>query len=431
MTSVKNIRGTAKRIFNLRVKLTVFLHFLPELLRGRLPLRRRLAFARRLLFFLGRLQHNKFARIGAHTRFDLYVPGFPSEAFYTACRKFLTFGEKLPCTTVLVSITSACRFRCPHCYQQKDKGHDVDIERLLPVVRQMQDMGVSFFNIEGGDPFLVYDRLRRVCETIDSRSEIWVNSTGDGMTRERLEELKELGLTAVMFSLHTPEPAELCAFMGSDRAWDTLVRGVQTCHGADVPVCFNMCIQRQGFHDGTFERLMDRAKELHAAMVQVIKPKAAGGWLEKGPEEFTADDLGRAKELVNRYNHAVQFAEYPAISAQVMEEDPTMFGCTAGGTDRFYINAKGDVQPCEFLNLSFGNIACEDFAVIYRRMRSQFEGPGECWLCERYAPAIRRILERESLQVLPLDPDLSKEVYEGWDRGAPTELYDTMENRIV
>ncbi len=49
-----------------------------------------------------------------------------------------------------------------------------------------------------------------------------------------------------------------------------------------------------------------------------------------------------------------------------------MFVCTAGGTDRFYINAKGDVQTYEFLNFLFGNIGEEDFLTIYNRMRDHF-----------------------------------------------------------
>ena len=57
-------------------------------------------------------------------------------------------------------------------------------------LKNFRKSGVAFFNIEGGDPFLVYDRLKVICEAIDDRSEIWINSTGDGITLERMEELK-------------------------------------------------------------------------------------------------------------------------------------------------------------------------------------------------------------------------------------------------
>ena len=101
-------------------------------------------FLRRLLLFLSKLDHNKFVKIGSATRMDLYVPSFPTEAFYAGCKKFLVFDQPLPCVTVLVSVTSACRFSCPHCYQRRDHGRDVALDTLVPVVRKLQDRGIAF-----------------------------------------------------------------------------------------------------------------------------------------------------------------------------------------------------------------------------------------------------------------------------------------------
>ena len=118
MVKVRSIRGFEKFIFLLRVKLGVFIHFLPDFLKGKMSLRRFIAFLKRLLYFLSKLKHNKFIKIGKNTRIDLYIPGFPLPAFYTACSKFSHFDTKLPCTVALISITSACKFNCSYCYQK-------------------------------------------------------------------------------------------------------------------------------------------------------------------------------------------------------------------------------------------------------------------------------------------------------------------------
>ena len=483
MVPIRNVQGLRRHWFLLWLKITIFLHFLPWLVRPRaqaggggpasatprrrLSPRRFVMFLRRLLLFLSKLDHNKFVKIGSATRMDLYVPSFPSEAFYAGCEKFLHFDDPMPCVTVLVSVTSACRFSCPHCYQRRDHGRDIALETLVPVVRRLQERGMAFFNIEGGEPFLVYDRLKAVCAAIDRRSEVWVNSTGDGMTLERLRELKQLNLTAIIFSLHTAEPARLNQFMGSDKAWEMLARGIELCHQADVPVAFNSCLGRDQFYDGEFERVMERAKQFHGCLVQLIKPKPAGAWLEgadevlkkqspsevgtarravrgrlgeatlpkpdlrpwpgTGPAPFGQQDLERVTSLVRRYNHDPAYAAYPAISAQILVEDRTRFGCTAGGTDRFYLNAKGDVQPCEFLNISFGNIAEEDFDAIYARMRRAFTPAGETWLCEACAAAISHAGKTQKTATLPLSKELSGQICGQWDRGKPTRLYERME----
>jgi MoaA/NifB/PqqE/SkfB family radical SAM enzyme len=165
----------------------------------------------------------------------MYIPGFPSKAFYTACNKFSVFNEKLPCTVALISVTSACTYHCEHCYQRFDKGKDVDIEFLKTTVKSLQDSGIAFFNIEGGEPFLTFDRLLDVCNVIDDRSEIWINSTGNGITKERLLKLKETNLTAIMFSLHSETPQQVNKFMGDENAWANMEEAINLCHEVGFP----------------------------------------------------------------------------------------------------------------------------------------------------------------------------------------------------
>lgn len=427
MIKVSNVTGRQKAVFNLKLKISIFFHYIPVLLKGDISFKEFILLLKRLLLFVSRMQHNKFVKINGKTRFGLYVPGFPSQAFYTACQKFSQFSEKMPCTTVLLSITSACPYHCNYCYQKLDKGKDVEIETLIRIVRKLQEMGIAFFNIEGGEPFLVYDRLKRLCSVIDDRSEIWINSTGAGMTRERLEELKEMNVTAIMFSLHSPDADAFNQFMGKDSAWAAMEAGVKMCHAAGLAVAFNTCLMRDDFYNGMFEKIMEAARDFRACLIQIIKPKPAGGWLEKGVIEFSPEDLAYIKARVNQYNLQEAFSGYPSISAQIIEEDKAVFGCTAGGTDRFYINAKGDLQPCEFLNISFGNIAVDRFEDIYQKMRSCFAWGGECYLCESCSKEIHKLYQENRLKSLPLPPELSEKIYRSWDRGKRTDLYERLE----
>jgi MoaA/NifB/PqqE/SkfB family radical SAM enzyme len=407
---------------NIRMKLDVFIHYLPMLLKGEISFERFIAFMRRMSFFLSKVRHNKFIEFNGGVRFDFYIPTYPSKAFFTATDKFRCFSGKFPCMNVLLSVTSACMHKCEYCYQKRDIGKDMDLDLLIKTTRELQDMGIALFSVEGGEPFLRYDRLKALCDAIDDRSEIWVNSTGWGMTPERLRELR---IAAVTFSLHNPDPEIFNRFMGHEEAWNHLQNGIKACHEAGVPVTFNTCLMKEAFRDGTFESVMDFAKDHGALMVQLIKPKPAGGWLEKDEPMFSDEDMEFVKNKIHMYNKDKRYEAYPAVTAQIIEEQPDVFGCTAGGTDRFYINAKGDVQPCEFLNISFGNIANENFEVIYDRMRKCFETPGECILCEQSAKQIADLYAQHNLNSLPLSPELSKQVYENWNRGAPTDLYET------
>ncbi|MBU0763428.1 MAG: radical SAM protein [Bacteroidetes bacterium] len=417
------LSGKDKKKFNLAVRLSIFRYYLGFFFRGKLSPGKLVRLLRRLNYFLSAIQHNKFVNINGKTKIDLYVPGYPSDAFYTASRKFMEFDKTMPCTTVLISITSACRYHCPHCYQKYDKGADIDINVLKNTIKRLQDMGVAFFNIEGGDPFLVFDRLKEVCRTIDPRSEIFINATGDGMTPGKLRELKQDNIVGIMFPAHSHDKEEFNRFMGKAGAWDTMEAGIEMCRAAGIAPAFNTCLDKKAFYNGRFEKLMDLAREKNIALVQIIKVKPAGGNLKGETDSLTPEEIQHIKTKVHRYNLDPDFADYPSISAQIIEEDKSLFGCTAGGTDRFYINAKGDLQPCEFINISFGNIVHDDFDEIYTAMREHFRGGGDCWICEKHATKVNELFAQSGKVTLPLSKEDSKKIYCNWKRGETSDFY--------
>ncbi|HBX51216.1 MAG TPA: radical SAM protein [Bacteroidales bacterium] len=424
MIQEKNLTATQKSRFNLKVKFVVFYTFYFKMMLFIISPVTFIRVLRRLNFFLSSIQHNKFARTRQGTKIDLYVPAFPSKAFFTACNKFAVFKDIMPCTTVLISVTSACRFSCPHCYQKHDIGKDMDINILISTIKKLQDMGIAFFNIEGGEPFLVFERLKQVCRAIDHRSEIWINSTGDGMSIEKLKELKQDNIAGFMFSLHTPEKKSFNEFMGKETAWDDMIQGIQMCREAGFAAAINTCLMKNSFFDGTFEKIMELTKDRGITLIQIIKPKPAGGYLSGIENDFNEEDLKTVKQKVMHYNLDVSKNKYPSISAQIIEESEEMFGCTAGGTDRFYINAKGDVQPCEFVNISYGNITTGNFDEIYKKMRKSFAGGGDCWICEKYSCEIYKEFKENNLKSLPLSPEKSEHLFKNWRRGRQSKFYE-------
>lgn len=428
MNKIKFITGTNKQLVNLRIKIGVFVHFIKYLFNGKIKLNEFIAFLKRLLFFLKIVDDNKFVQINNNIKLDMYIPEYPTKAFYKSCEKFLEFEKDLPCITVLLSVTKGCVYNCNHCYQKKDMGKDVDINVLIDTVKKLQDMNISFFNIEGGEPFLTYDRLLKVCKSIDDRSEIWVNSTGYGISVDRLMELKENNVKAIMFSLHHDNPDDFNSFMDNSNAYKTFISGIESCHKANMNITFNSCLLKDDFYNGKFERVMELAKKLKGILIQLIVPKPSGGWLGKFEKAFTEKDLSVIKEKVNLYNNDKNYKHYPAILSQAIEEDEKHFGCTAGGIDRFYINAKGDVQPCEFLNISFGNIQDENFFDIYKRMRNVFLPAKNCLMCEKTSKKIFEIFNKSKDKKLPLSKELSKKIYSNWDRGKNTYFYEKINN---
>ncbi len=59
-------------------------------------------------------------------------------------------------------------------------------------------------------------------------------------------------------------------------------------------------------------------------------------------------------------------------------------------------------------------------------MRKVFEKPCQTWLCEKYSRQILKLKETNNLSSLPLTPEISKQIYENWDRTDLTEFYQKL-----
>jgi len=56
--------------------------------------------------------------------------------------------------------------------------------------------------------------------------------------------------------------------------------------------------------------------------------------------------------------------------------------------------------------------------------------PGNAMLCENCSADIRKLYQENKLKSLPLNEEMSKEIYEQWDRGGHTELYRKVEDEL-
>lgn len=419
----KTVSGFSRFIFNLYLKIYSLNYALLKIFKKEKNIQDVLKFLKRSILFSKVTNLNKYIKLNGKTKIDIYLPGIGTKAYKRAMDKLLTTKKRMPCSSALISITSACKNNCDFCYQKMDVGTDTPLETLLNSVVYLIDHGVTFFSIQGGDPFLKFNSLKKVVQTIGDNGEICINSTGDGITLERLMELKKLGVSMIMFSLHSYIPEEFNSFLNNNKAWENLTYGIELCHQVGMGISFNMTLFKPDYYNGKFDRLMNQAKNFKASYIQLIKPKPSGEWINHELENFTPEDYEHIRSIVKKYNSSKEYRNYPSIWAQIINEHEDVFGCIAGGTERVYLNSKGDLQPCEFLNISMGNINTEDIDTIFKRLRDCFEDPCSNWLCETCNKSIHNELQKLKVKSLPLNKEISLKLLNSWDRGNKTKFY--------
>lgn len=397
---VRALRPLERFLFLLRMRITVFFHYLFIALKGSTPITNLPAVLSRLMRFSQKQKHAKFMVLPNGIRMGLYIPSFPSKAFFRASEGMCLHGQKVKRAIAVVSLTTYCECNCDYCYQKLDSGQELPLDILVATVREMQDDGVAIFVLEGGDPFLSFERLERLCKTIDDRSEIWVNTTGNGITKERLLTLRKLGLTALKISIHHHEPEQHEAFLHRPGAWLELEKTVQLCNELQIPFCFNSVFTELDYDNGHFTAMMNLAKEWNAAYIQCLTPRSAGGYMGKHSISYSKERVASLGQLFTGYNRDLLKAEYPAIFCDEYDER-AIFGCTAGGAGRIYLNAQGELQPCQHINVSFGNVRDSSYTELISEAEKIFSQPGKKTACTMMAPVVAEAYKSNTKVPLP------------------------------
>ena len=375
--------------------------------------------ASRLLFAF---YHNKLIKLNDTYKLHIYLPAYPTEAFFTAVEGKLFTKEPKP-VSVVFSITKACTGKCPHCYQHLDKGKDSSLKELQRTAKNLVKTGVSFINIEGGDAFLKMNELCAVLDIFKDKAEVWVNTTGLNVTKEKLQILKDKGMCGIMVSIHSQDEKVHNLFVGQKETFKQACQALDWCDELNIGSAINTVLEYPAIHNNDLPKIMEIAKKHKCGFVQLIHPKRAGLWLNNKALNEQDELIKQYVKKQHKYYNSRFAKDFPALPAQAEEEATNKFGCTSGGIDRFYIGESGELQPCEFLNISFGNINKERFDVVFKRMRNAFKYPCEDWLCATQAADIERLKEKYHQKLLPLPYEITKELIATWNRGKPTKIY--------
>jgi MoaA/NifB/PqqE/SkfB family radical SAM enzyme len=121
---------------------------------------------------------------------------------------------------------------------------------------------------------------------------------------------------------------------------------------------------------------------------ELTKPENAEGIIWTGEDTARWLDM---QEAANQADHGLKVSSFPYT------EGPRKFGCNAALL-HLYISATGDVWPCDFIPINFGNVLREDVGDIYRRMQAEAGMyRRRCWA----KPLAKKLAARE----LPLRQD--------------------------
>lgn len=303
--------------------------------------------------------------------YNLYQPPVPSRRLINHLARLVTQGrEVVKPTTCTLQVTTACQLNCFHCSAAKYKTRErkeLTTEEWLSVIAQSLDMGIFNITFTGGEPLIRKDLFELIAAVDRDRAHASMFSNGLLLTEENVSRLVEAGLHSLMVSVDDPREEVHDELRGMKGCFAKAIAGLQRAREAGLLVSLSTYASGADVREGRVEQLIEKARELGCHEVTVFDVVPTGSLLPMEEEYLIKPEERRRLIEIGRHYRALP--GYPNVVTQSEVEGPECGGCM-GAHSQFYMTAFGDVDPCDFMPLTFGNVRDDSLETIWQRMRS-------------------------------------------------------------
>jgi MoaA/NifB/PqqE/SkfB family radical SAM enzyme len=270
-------------------------------------------------------------------------------------------GKRTAMSLLDFAFSFECNFHCPHCcaklLRELPTQRNMSLQDVKTVADQADQLGIFIFDLIGGEP-LVWTELDKIIELIDpSRFHISITTNGWLLDSKKAKYLSELGVDKVGISIDSGIAEEHDQFRNHPGSFRRTINAVENAKAEGIRPIISTVVTHQSIYTEGFRRLLEKSKELDVGL-DLQCATVSGGWRGNTDVLINATDAAFLKDLRN---------EYQLLRRDVWSAPGSKGGCPAA-TRSLYIIPSGDVLPCIFIHISFGNVLKEPLSVIQERI---------------------------------------------------------------
>jgi Fe-coproporphyrin III synthase len=300
----------------------------------------------------------------------------------------LQFSEdKKP--VVVWNVTRACNLRCVHCYAhavERSRERELSREQGLALIDDLADFGVPVVLFSGGEPLVRPDLVELARYAVGKGMRAVISTNGTLISRQKAEELKEIGLSYVGVSLDGMEEVN-DRFRGKKGAFREALAGIENCQAAGLKVGLRFTINRMNAQEvPEIFNLLERLEIPRVCFYHLVYSGRGSNLIE---EDLNHEETRRVVDLImdrtrDLYDRGIQkevltvdnHADGPYLYLKMLrEKNPRahevlellkMNEGNNSGRGIGCVSWDGSVHADQFWrHLSFGNILERPFSQIW------------------------------------------------------------------
>ncbi|MCL5074539.1 MAG: radical SAM protein [Chloroflexi bacterium] len=250
-------------------------------------------------------------------------------------------------TVIVFSPTMRCNLKCTGCYAGNyTKADDLPPEVMERVINEAKALGVRFFVISGGEPFIYEPLLDLFEKHNDVAFQVYTNGT---LIDEQLaDRLLALGNVSPAISIEGFK--DLTDMRRGEGIYELVLRAMDNLRERGVIFSFSATATAHNIEVITSDEFIDL----------MIGKGATYGWY------FSYIPIGRSPDLNymptpaqrNQLRAAVNRIRTtkPIMVADFWNDGALTGGCISAGRCYLHINNRGDIEPCVFCHFATHNI---------------------------------------------------------------------------
>ena len=258
-----------------------------------------------------------------------------------------------------IGLTYRCQLNCVHCgvYGQRDDSRsELSREEVFDLIDQSYSLGIYFIIFSGGEPLMRDEISDYVKHSVNRGIMAAVSTNGLLLSKGVILELKKSGISFINLSIDSADPAMHDKLRGLNGCFLKASQAITDCVKVGIPVLVSTYATKENIASRELEKIISFSRCIGASGVRVLLAARAGKWsncLDLSLSEAEKEYLGSLLDPCYVYFEGVcnKFTE-----------------CNAALKKLLYVSAYGDVQPCSFVPINFGNIRNDTLAGIWLRM---------------------------------------------------------------
>ena len=267
--------------------------------------------------------------------------------------------EKKSVAFIQLEYDYRCNFKCEHCsieaFKKPGRGHrKLTVADVKSIADQADAMDLPSICISGGEP-TIFPELKDLVGAIDPRRfSVSMDTHGWFLTEEKIKWLVDIGLDRIHLSIDGLE-ADHDEFRRKEGSWQRCVDALPLCKKHGLGVIVNIVVTKSDLKSGALVKHLEYLKQFNVYS-SLFYAKPIGGFKESKDEVLNTEDHNYLDKLTEIYNAGTRHSLVNGY----------FFKCFTF-KKQFSITGYGDVMPCPWIPITFGNLFEEKLETIVNR----------------------------------------------------------------